>query len=419
MSETWKQVPIAPKYEVSTHGNVRNKKTGRVLSACKNIEGYMRLSLRVDDSSITTTVHRLVAMTFIPNPKNKYSVNHKNHVRDDNRLDNLEWATAREQSNHRRKTDKRETNIPSSRPIWKCNAETGERIEKFESIQLASKNVTTAQDGKSNISASARKNEKKGCVIHKAYGFLWEYEIIEIPGEIWKPLSQEHTKGVDGYHISNKGRLKNHRGRIASQYGKEGTYKVYKIHPYAFSAHRLVALTFLEKHPDKDTVNHIDGNKSNCCLSNLEWATPSENSQHAVDTGLNDCKKSIKQYTLKGEFVTEFPSINDARIATGFATLRPFAKVSLGSQWRIPEDTRPVTDISGDSRRRQAFPVKQYDMKGKFIREFESRKEACLWLGVQISLDVTTSSHGFQWRKEFDERPVLDLSHKTKRQRRS
>lgn len=53
--------------------------------------------------------------------------------------------------------------------------------------------------------------------------------------------------------------------------------------------HRLVAETFIPNPENKPTVNHIDGNKANNSISNLEWSTHSENSQHAYDNGLNRC----------------------------------------------------------------------------------------------------------------------------------
>lgn len=72
------------------------------------------------------------------------------------------------------------------------------------------------------------------------------------------------------------------------------------------SMHRLLMQTFVPNPENKAHVNHIDGDKSNNCLTNIEWATPKENAQHAIRTGLTDVTKSNKevhQYTLSGLYV--------------------------------------------------------------------------------------------------------------------
>lgn len=76
------------------------------------------------------------------------------------------------------------------------------------------------------------------------------------------------------------------------------------------SVHRLVAETYLEPIPDgnKCTVNHIDGNKQNNHISNLEWNTYSENLQHAYDTGLADNKLRAVEASLDGVNWTLFKS---------------------------------------------------------------------------------------------------------------
>jgi hypothetical protein len=66
--------------------------------------GYRMVHLRKNGKQISSTVHRLVAETFIPNLDNKPQVNHKNGIRTDNRVENLEWVTAQENILHSLRT---------------------------------------------------------------------------------------------------------------------------------------------------------------------------------------------------------------------------------------------------------------------------------------------------------------------------
>jgi len=100
-------------YEVSNYGNVRSlsrqtlgrwgkMKTspGRVMKSSLTNAGYLRVDLCVNGSHKHYSVHRLVAQAFVPNPKNKRCVNHKNSNREDNRVENLEWVTYKENIDH-------------------------------------------------------------------------------------------------------------------------------------------------------------------------------------------------------------------------------------------------------------------------------------------------------------------------------
>ena len=85
-------------YEVSTLGEVRNIKTRKILRQHKKYNGklendYMKISLTIDGKRIKKSVHRIVAECFLENYSEELEVNHKNSIRYDNKLSNLEMCT--------------------------------------------------------------------------------------------------------------------------------------------------------------------------------------------------------------------------------------------------------------------------------------------------------------------------------------
>jgi hypothetical protein len=98
--EKWIEIEGFSNYLVSDFGNIMNKNTGKLLAANVKNNGYKRVSLCRPGRVYEVNVHRLVAKAFISNPQNKKTVNHKNGIRTDNRVENLEWATMSEQMKH-------------------------------------------------------------------------------------------------------------------------------------------------------------------------------------------------------------------------------------------------------------------------------------------------------------------------------
>ena len=138
-SEIWKSHPDIPGLQVSTLGRVRTldkmvwngKGTwlmkGRILKQRYNHKGYMRVGITIDGKRAMKSVHRLVAQTFLPNPDNLPEVNHKNCVRDDNRVGNLEWCTASYNSRYREKHGE-----AKGHPVFAINLTTLE-VSQFKS----------------------------------------------------------------------------------------------------------------------------------------------------------------------------------------------------------------------------------------------------------------------------------------------
>lgn len=100
--ESWRDIEgFEGKYEVSNEGKVRNLNTGQILKSYETKDGYFihRLS-KGRRGGKTVKVHRLVAIAFIPNLENKPTVNHKDGDKSNNLVNNLEWATRSEQTQH-------------------------------------------------------------------------------------------------------------------------------------------------------------------------------------------------------------------------------------------------------------------------------------------------------------------------------
>lgn len=100
-NEIWKAIEgFNGVYEVSNLGQVRNIKRQKIMKMSPRPNGYLRISLYNGKGYNYYSIHRLVAITFLPNPDNLPQVNHKDSNKINNCVDNLEWCTASHNMNH-------------------------------------------------------------------------------------------------------------------------------------------------------------------------------------------------------------------------------------------------------------------------------------------------------------------------------
>jgi hypothetical protein len=208
----------------------------------------------------TMRIHRLVAMKFLPRVEGKDVVDHINGKRDDNRVENLRWATVTE-NNHN--IHVKWTNLGGTCKVDQLD-DNGAVIKTFDSV------TQTATEMKVDQALISR-----ACLSQKKYkGYWWRYHDSE------QLLDEEWRTGLyNGFEVevSNKGRIKGrggrpYRGRLA------GGYRTVERDSRNHAVHRIICAIF-NPHPDHENldVDHVDGNKQNNESSNLQWVTKSEN----------------------------------------------------------------------------------------------------------------------------------------------
>ena len=135
-------------------------------------------------------------------------------------------------------------------------------------------------------------------------------------------IEWRNIEDSSNYEVSNEGIIRNKttkkelKGRITKNGYLQVSLKIDKDNKFSNRyVHRIVALAFLlNDDKEKNQVNHIDGDKTNNKVENLEWCTQEENQKHAWVNGfsINKGQKPVGAYDKENNLVMSFPSIENA-----------------------------------------------------------------------------------------------------------
>lgn len=382
-SEHWKIISgYEGLYEVSDRGRVRTvehvvynpavlgdgcyRTVPETIRTPNILHGQYCVSLRKDRKTKVFRIHRLVIEAFgSSRPSEEYFVMHIDGDQSNNAIENLKWATAKEISENAHKLglckiseNQKETMSAYFKERWKDAEYRKKQTDN-------SKNRWSDPEYKANVSKAISDGWKRRREEQNRIASMRQkpepHRVNNLPGEEWRDCI-----GFEGcYAVSNLGRVKSldrvlkhkthgtwHiRERLLKQTntGPSGSqYLSVSFHTgegkmEAHRVHRLVAEAFIPKVCGKDFINHIDGNKQNNTVGNLEWCTSKENSDHAWRTGL--CEKIITckaRSVMNIETGEQFRSIAEAERAYGVASgaighaIRT-GKQSCGYHWQFSE----------------------------------------------------------------------------------
>lgn len=248
---------------------------------------YKKIDLSKGDTVKQLSIHRLVAIAFIPNPENKPCVNHINGDASDNRVENLEWCTHKENSVHwairkncRSVIKSYEASLSKYLLFGFCNEIHSDQIKQF--------NYVLHESADTRYGAILPKDKIDAMKWKYVPGYQNFYIISEYGHIASLPrVVKRQNQYPAGKTMAVKGQLiKQHItiDRYQAPISKNGVYK--KLYP-----HQLVAKAFIKNIGNQEVVNHKDGNPLNNHYSNLEWTSQSQNQLHSYKTGLS--KKRI------------------------------------------------------------------------------------------------------------------------------
>lgn len=220
--------------------------------------------------------------------------------------------------------------------------------------------------------------------------------------DIKRIVLESNNEEETDYFVSSDGRIfkeitpsKNGNGYAMVTIYKNGI-------GYTKSVHRIVAKAFLQKVKGKEYINHINGDKMDNRLENLEWCTPHENTEHYHKT-LRNGKPMYNQKAclqiIDGEVIAEYKRLSECKIG---------AKHHFYGKHLSKEHSQKIGNANKNGK--CSIPVVQLDLDGNFVNEYPSTNEAERQTGIHHggiwrAVKKHSTAGGYRWIYKRDYKP--------------
>ena len=159
----WREVKEYSNYEINKLGEIRNKKSQKILKPRDNNGGYQYVNFKINGKNKNFAVHRIVANAFIPNPNGYTEVNNKDYNKKNNCVDNLEWVSSSQNKQH---SYLKQENIKSRGKAVNQYTKEGIFLKTFDSVSDAAKELGCCVAAISNCCLERTKTSQ---------GFRWSF----------------------------------------------------------------------------------------------------------------------------------------------------------------------------------------------------------------------------------------------------
>jgi hypothetical protein len=320
-NKEWKNVKGYPEYKISNYGDVYSIRKGRIL--IKQLDEYYKVNLNYKNRTLSKYIHRLVYDTFVGLTDKNLVVDHKDRDKLNNYIGNLRETT-----------------------VLENNMNCEKQPRGFTKIAQYDKNNQLIKIWESYNDILQNTNYKRTTLItcclgnsQYAYGYIWK-DLSRLDDNSGYTAIQTYDKHTySNYKINRKGEVINSTNKILTTHLSKKYLHISLMSDEGskiqYSIHRLVAMTFIPNPKNLPHVDHIDKNKLNNDISNLEWVTIQLNNIRAngktvyqIDMKTNEI---IKTYISVSTAERELKITGISRACTGKS------KSCKGYRWRYVE----------------------------------------------------------------------------------